>query len=246
MEINSENKRKLVSIGITVLVHLMILMLLFIVGLHYQNPPPLEIGVEMSADDLTEAEDGFAGTIGGGETTDEPTISSDNSEEPSVTQNSENIPLTAKPAKKKPKMQPQETKPQVDETALFSKGKVKKNGSGNGTGGGDGVGQGSGSGQGNSEEGAGTSGASFSLNGRGAKSLSAPKTNRTETGNVVVEIKVDQQGNVIEAHAGARGTTLKNTNIWSTCEQAAKKSKFSAKEDAPEIQRGTITYKFVR
>ncbi|MBR1775153.1 MAG: hypothetical protein IJ759_06460 [Bacteroidales bacterium] len=246
MEINNEKNRKLVSAGVTVLVHMLILILLLVIGLPYQDPPPPEIGVVMSADDLTEAEDGFAGTLGGGETTQDPSFSSNNDDEPSITQNTEPSPITAKPTKKKPKTQPKETTPQVDENALFQKGKVNKGGSGKGSGGGDGYSNGSGSGAGESGSGAGSNGVSFSLSGRGSKSLSTPKTNTTNTGNVVVEIKVDQQGNVIEAHAGARGTTLMNTNIWRTCEQAAKRSKFTAKEDAPEIQRGTITYKFVR
>ena len=246
MEITNENKRKIISAGVTVLFHLLVLVLLLAFGLPYQDPPPPEIGVEMSADDLTEAEDGFAGTLGGGETTDEPAVSSNNDDEPALTQNTEEVPLAAKPTKKKPQVQPKEETPEVDQTALFQKGKVKKGGSGQGEGGGDGTSKGSGSGQGNSGEGAGTNGTSFSLSGRGVKNLSAPKTNRTETGNVVVEIKVDKDGNVIEAIAGARGTTLMNTNIWRTCEQAAKRSKFTAKEDAPEVQRGTITYKFIR
>lgn len=246
MDITKENKRKLIGAGVTILFHMVVLLLLLAFGLPYQDPPPPEIGVEMSADDLTEAEDGFAGRLGGGETTDEPTISSNNDDEPSITQNTENVPLTAKPTKKKPKIQPKETEPQVDENALFSKGKVKKGGSGKGDGGGDGYAKGSGSGAGESGEGAGQGGTSWSLSGRGAKSLSTPKTNRTETGKVVVTIKVDKEGNVIEATGGAVGTTIMNTNIWRTCEQAAKRSKFSAKADAPEIQVGTITYKFVR
>jgi hypothetical protein len=57
---------------------------------------------------------------------------------------------------------------------------------------------------------------------------------------------VDQQGNVISAVAGGRGTTLMDTNIWRTCEQAAKKAKFTPKTNAPDEQRGTITYKFVQ
>ncbi|MBQ7984549.1 MAG: hypothetical protein IJ250_02805 [Bacteroidales bacterium] len=84
------------------------------------------------------------------------------------------------------------------------------------------------------------------LSDRDIISLSAPKTGITGNGSVVVEIKVDKKGNVIEACAGARGTTILNTNIWRACEQAAKRSKFSTKADAPEIQVGTITYKFKR
>lgn len=246
MENNGENKRKLISVVATILFHAVALILLLAIGLPYQDPPPPEIGVEMSADDLTDAEieDGFAGERGGGETTDEPTPSANNENDSYANQNTESAPLSATNTKKAVKKQTNE-EPQVDQNALFQKGKVKKSGSGTGNGGGHGSSNGSGSGEGVSGSGMGTDGASFSLSGRGAKSISKPKANRNETGKVVVEIKVDQQGNVVEAHAGAKGTTLMNTNIWRTCEQAAKRSKFSSKSDAPELQRGTITYKFV-
>ncbi|MBP3252941.1 MAG: hypothetical protein J6M30_00320 [Bacteroidales bacterium] len=244
MNISKDNKRKIIGAGAALLFHLLIVIVLLAFGLPYQDPPPKEIGVEMSADDLTEAEDdGMAGQTGGGETTDDPAVSSNNDDSPSITQNSEQVPLAAKPAKEKPKVQPKEAKPEVDETALFSKGKVKKTGSGQGTGTGNGMSEGQGSGQGQKGEGAGESGISYSLSGRGSKSLSAPKTNTTKTGKVVIEIKVDQQGNVIEAHADPLHSSIFDTNIWRTCEQAAKRSKFTAKENAPEIQRGTITYK---
>ncbi len=247
MELNNENKRKLISGVVTFVVHSLALLLLLVVGLPYQDPPPPEIGVEMSADDLTQAEieDGYAGALGGGETTEEPSQSS-NDDESAVTQDTDPTPLTAKNTKSKPITQPKETTPKVDNTALFQKGKVKKGGSGKGEGGGDGTSKGSGSGAGQSGEGTGNNGASFSLAGRGAKALSQPKTNKNDTGKVVVDIKVDQQGNVVEAHAGAKGTTLMDVNIWRQCEQAAKRSKFSAKEDAPELKKGSITYKFVR
>ena len=246
MDIKKENKRKFISLGSTILFHLIVLLLLLAFGLPYQDPPPPEIGVEMSADDLTEAEYGYSGKTGGGETTDETNVNSNTEDNPTITQNTEEVPLTAKSTKKEPKIQPKKEEPKVDETALFSKGKVKKNGSGNGNGGGDGYANGTGSGASDNGNGAGEGGTSFSLSGRGAKSLSTPKTNKTDVGKVVVEIKVDKEGNVIEAHGGAKGTTIMDNNIWRICEQAARRSKFSAKEDAPEIQKGTITYKFVR
>ena len=85
---------------------------------------------------------------------------------------------------------------------------------------------------------------SFSLAGRGAKSLGKPSSSNGKAGNVVVEIKVDKDGNVIEAKAGQRGTTLWDSNLWRLCEQAAKKCKFTASPDKTEVQKGTITYIF--
>jgi len=243
MKQDNENKRKITSVVTTIVFHVLIVILLLSIGLPYQDPPPAEMGVEVSEENLTEVEDGFAGTIGGGETTEDPSIN-DNDDESIVTQNTEKTPLVAKTSKNKVKVKPTEKENKVNEDALFQKGKVKKGGSGNGNGGGNGTSVGSGSG--NSGDGAGTNGASYSLSGRGAKSLATPKTNMTEIGKVVVSIKVNQEGNVVEAIANAPGTTIMNTNIWKTCEQAAKRSKFSPKPDAPELQKGTITYKFVR
>ncbi len=245
MKQDNENKRKITSVVTTIVFHVLIVILLLSIGLPYQDPPPAEMGVEVSEENLTEVEDGFAGTIGGGETTEDPSIN-DNDDESIVTQNTEKTPLVAKTSKTKVKVKPTEKENKVNEDALFQKGKVKKGGSGSGNGGGNGTSVGSGSGSGNSGDGAGNNGASYSLSGRGAKSLATPKTNMTEIGKVVVSIKVNQEGNVVEAIANAPGTTIMNTNIWKTCEQAAKRSKFSSKPDAPELQKGTITYKFVR
>ena len=119
---------------------------------------------------------------------------------------------------------------------MFTKGRVKK-----GSGGSTGVGEGSGKGSGG--EGGG-SGISFSLAGRGSKSLPLPTATSPANGSIVVEIRVDQEGNVVFAKAVWKGTTLTDTNLWRRCEQAAKKSKFTAKPDALELQPGKITYIF--
>jgi WD40 repeat protein len=118
---------------------------------------------------------------------------------------------------------------EINYNSLFKGGRVKK-----GSGGDAGVGKGDGKG----------SGPSFSLAGRGAKSWVKPSSSTEKVGNVVVEIKVDKDGNVLEAKAGQRGTTLWDSNLWRLCEQAARKSKFTANPDAPEVQKGTITYIF--
>ena len=119
---------------------------------------------------------------------------------------------------------------------MFKGGRFNK-----GSGGDAGVGKGDGKGSGGDGAGSGTS---FSLAGRGAKSLGKPSSSTEKVGNVVVEIKVDKDGNVIEAKGGQRGTTLWDSNLWRLCEQAARKSKFTANPDAPEVQKGTITYIF--
>ena len=61
---------------------------------------------------------------------------------------------------------------------------------------------------------------------------------------VVVSIKVDQYGTVTEAVPGAEGTTVTDKDLWNAARQAALKSHFNQKADAPVLQSGTITYKF--
>lgn len=92
----------------------------------------------------------------------------------------------------------------------------------------------------------GSGGISFSLNGRTLMSLVKPQYDSEEEGTVVVRIYVDRNGKVTRAVPGAKGTTTMDGNLWKTAEKAALQSKFVPKENAPDEQVGTITYRFVR
>lgn len=234
---------KLIGLIVSIVAHGLLILCLLLMGLRYPDPPPPELGVEMDMGEFSDVgTDSEHAAEGGEDLSSESSYANDDNNE--LTQQSEDVPLVSKKTpsptknKKKPKdnvkPQPEETK--IDQNALFTKGRVKK-----GSGGSTGVGEGSGKGSGG--EGGG-SGISFSLAGRGSKSLPGPTATSPENGNIVVEIRVDQEGNVVFAKAGVRGTTLWDTNLWRRCEQAAKKSKFTAKPDAPELQKGTITYIF--
>ena len=74
-----------------------------------------------------------------------------------------------------------------------------------------------------------------------AKQVS-PRYAVNEEGTVVVNIKVDPKGNVIDARIG-RGTTTPNTNLRNEALRAARQTKFT-EIDAVNNQEGTITYKF--
>lgn len=63
-------------------------------------------------------------------------------------------------------------------------------------------------------------------------------------GVVVVQIKVNQYGEVTEAISGSEGTTVTDKSLWTYCRNAALKAHFNQKADAPAIQLGTITYRF--
>ena len=234
---------KLIGLIVSIVAHGLLILCLLLMGLRYPDPPPPELGVEMDMGEFSDVgTDSEHAAEGGEDLSSESSYANDDNNE--LTQQSEDVPLTSKktpsPAKnkKKPKdnVKPQSEETKIDQNALFTKGRVKK-----GSGGSTGVGEGSGKGSGG--EGGG-SGISFSLAGRGSKSLPGPTATSPENGNIVVEIRVDQEGNVVFAKAVWKGTTLTDTNLWRRCEQAAKKSKFTAKPDALELQPGKITYIF--
>ncbi len=64
------------------------------------------------------------------------------------------------------------------------------------------------------------------------------------TGTVVVDIWVDNYGNVQKAVAGAEGTTVTDKDLWNAARKAAMGAHFNMSADAPAMQRGTITYIF--
>lgn len=92
----------------------------------------------------------------------------------------------------------------------------------------------------------GSGGISFSLNGRTLMSLVKPDYDSEEEGVVVVRIWVNKNGMVTRVQAGVKGTTTLDGNLWKMAEKAARLSQFVPKDDAPEEQVGTITYRFVR
>jgi len=73
--------------------------------------------------------------------------------------------------------------------------------------------------------------------------IPSPSYSVDNNGTIVVDIWVDQYGNVTKATVG-EGTTLTDKALWSAAVKAAKESHFTMKADAPTLQQGTITYKF--
>jgi hypothetical protein len=116
-------------------------------------------------------------------------------------------------------------------------------GSGGGTGGGHGPGDGPGDGPGVGPGKGG--GISYKLDNRKVKSIPKPNYNSKDEGIVVVDIWVDKKGVVTKAIAGSRGTTTTNQSLWKLAVEAAKRAKFDVKADAPEEQKGQITYNFI-
>lgn len=120
-------------------------------------------------------------------------------------------------------------------------------GSGTGSGGGNGSGQGIGSGSGygsGSGSGSGNGNGNYQLGNR--KALNKPKPNYTcnEQGVVVVQISVDQNGTVISANPGIRGTTNAAKCLLEQAKIAAMNTKWQADPAAPSKQVGKIIYSF--
>jgi len=91
----------------------------------------------------------------------------------------------------------------------------------------------------------GKGGPRYSLTNRKANSIPIPRAAFQEEGKVVVEITVDKNGNVIKAKPGVKGSTTSNPNLLDIARRAAMSAKFNPASDAPEEQKGTITYNFI-
>jgi len=92
--------------------------------------------------------------------------------------------------------------------------------------------------------GTGNSNISYDLGGRSAQSLPRPVYDIQVEGKVVVEVTVDRSGTVINAVAGRPGSTTLDATLLRIAREAALKAKFNSSSEAPEIQKGTITYYF--
>jgi len=143
--------------------------------------------------------------------------------------------------------QTQPTQPATNPNASF-RGRNK----GNGT---EGKGAATGSGQEGSVDGTqGASGGSGKGDGSGYNlgnrklrgQLPKPTYNSPKEGNVVVRIKVDQQGKVVEVEAPYKGSKNYDNAMVEAAKRAARQAHFTADPTATEYQWGTITYQFRR
>ncbi len=89
-------------------------------------------------------------------------------------------------------------------------------------------------------------GVSYNLTGRKFKHLPKPEYKSNDQGKIVVTIYVNKYGKVIRAVPGAKGTTISDTRLHAVTRKAALRAQFSANPEAPEVQKGTITYNFIR
>ncbi len=248
MSATSINKSSLI---ITILFHGAVILLLLYIGLHTPLPLPGEKGILVN---FGTTDDG-SGNIEPNQNIVQANSNPQNNEETNLTQNFEEAVAIKQKDHTKPKQteptnnqtsQTQETQPKVNQNALFP---GNQNSNSNSEGDGQGVGnQGNPNGDPNALSHQGSpdgGGNSYNLGGRGLKGgLPRPTYPGNEQGKVVVEIYVDRFGSVVKANAGIKGSTILTKAYLDAAYSAALKAKFDAKPDAPELQRGTITYKF--
>ena len=224
----TKNRNKTIAVAVTVAVHAVVVVLLFIMALTTPLPLPGEAGVEVNL--------GMYNQGMGMQQQPKPV------EEQTVTQDTEEAPALEAPKPKK------KEEPKVNERALFKpvKSQEQPSSEGNTETPGD-QGNPNGSTDVSSYDGQGGSGGgpSYSLGGRGAKHISSPnRDDVAEEGTIVVDIWVDRDGRVQRAQIG-KGTTIPNARMQDMAKQAALSSVFLPDKDAAELQKGTITYKFI-
>ena len=154
-------------------------------------------------------------------------------------------PKEKEPEEKQEEIIIEKVEPVVNKKALYQEVKKEKQSDGNKNNQGN---QGSIEGDINSNKyeggGIGVDGEAYQLLGRSVSFKAKPIYNVQLEGKVVVDITVDQLGNVINAIAGVKGSTTLNSQLLKRAKEAALKTKFSAKESAPSRQQGKIIYNF--
>jgi len=234
------------AIIVTVLFHAALIILLIYFGFSTPLPLPGERGIMIDFGD--NAGSGF--TEPSNQTQPQRTQTTNNNQQENLTQDFEEAPSIDNTKTKKTttevKNENETTdKREVNKNALFP-GRSENNSSGQGDSQNQGnqgnpTGNSDNGNNGNSTEG---SGVSYSLTGRSPiGGLQKPRYPGSESGTVVVEIRVDEKGIVTSAHIVPKGTTTSNTALQEAAVEAAKKTVFDQKADVP-VQKGTITYNF--
>ena len=244
----------------TVIFHLLLFLTLLFMALHTPLPLPGEEGVEVSLgnsetgsgliqpENLEPTEKSIPRVIEN--TEPEEIIQQDIEETPEIVKEKKEI---TKPDKKVVEEKPAEKVKEelkVNPNALYTpnKNSNKESGSqGNGDSPGD---QGKPTGSAESTNPDGTSGAgngvSFDLEGRGSVNLPKPSYDSKEQGKVVVTIWVNAEGRVVRVIEGSKGTTVTDLRLLAVAKEAALKAAFTPDPKATDLQKGTITYIFIR
>ena len=246
----NEKKDKGIAVVGTIVVHALAVLILFLMAFRTPLPLPGEEGVEVDLGMMDQGMGNIQPEKPAIPQAAQPQQEQEKSEEENLTQNNEEAPAIEKPKPQKPKEEKpvEQPQPAVNQKALFKGSDSPQAGGSEGITGQPGD-QGKPNGlagikqyEGNGGKG---NGPGYSLGGRGAKSLHRPSDDFSEEGTIVVDIWVDRSGKVVRAEVATKGTTLINAAMREKAKQAALLSAFASDPDAPEEQKGTITYTFV-
>ena len=247
-----DKRARLTGLAATVAVHVLALVICLTSGLKYLDPPPPEtsflIDFEEEVLDPEKPVQTKVGRQPQAEETDptapvelvqkaeSPHVSDRPNRTPATRQNNHgDVEVPAPPQKEEPKLDPRASFPgmsQKDDPATAPHAAKEAS-----------EGFKAGEPDGNTKEGRLKGTANAHLQGRSLiGSLPKPKYNAQIEGTVVVQIKVDQYGNVIEAVPGAAGTTVTDKVLWNAARSAAMGAHFNTGTEA--VQMGTITYIF--
>jgi len=261
---NKRDKRK--GWVTTLSVHVVLLLLFSIYGLNYSDPPP-EMGIPIN---FGYDEQGAGNQVAApaepietrAVTTSEPATETATTQDVVDAVAIPEKPEESKPEEVKPSPTPEpvKTEPVVDPKpqpsnqlagALTRTSQLAKsqpsNGSGQGrtTGGGDlGKPTGSLTGQGEGLGGTGNSG-NYQLGNRVAQVMPQPAYDCEGEGVVIVKVYVNRFGKVVKVEGGQRGTTAPSCLI-KRAEEAARLTTWEGDPSAPELQTGSIRYRFSR
>jgi len=260
--ISSEKKNKRNGIIGTLLFHALLLISFLFMGLTYRIPPPPEEGISINFGFEEEGSNEIRpedNSLESNPIIEEVLKESVEVEQEIITQETVETEVIEKPKEtKKEIVEPiepeekieeviiEEPEPVVNTKALYTGSKKKeKQSDGNRKISGN---QGSIEGDINSNKyeggGIGVDGEAYQLLGRSVSFKAKPIYKVQLEGKVVVDITVDQLGNVVNAIAGVKGSTTLNNELLKRAKEAALKTKFSAKESAPTRQQGKIIYNF--
>ena len=247
---SNEKKDKGIAVAGTIVVHALAILVLFLMAFRTPLPLPGEEGVEVDLGMMDQGMGNIQPEKPAIPQAAQPQQKQEKSEEENLTQNDEEAPAIEKPKPQKPKEEKpvEQPQPTVNQKALFKGSDSPQAGGSEGITGQPGD-QGKPNGlagikqyEGNGGKG---NGPGYSLGGRGAKSLHRPNDDFSEEGTIVVDIWVNRAGKVVRAEVATKGTTLINSEMRQKAIQSALRSAFASDPDAPEEQKGTITYNFV-
>ncbi len=267
MNSTAENKNKYLALAFTIGFHaLLFLLFLFMVFVTpippFEIKPIPEITLDLGMEGLGNANAGGSGQHDNEISTTEKVTKApvvNETESAIVTDETETV-VSVKKHPKKEKITKNEI-PKVEEpkpssellsalAVLKSKKKHEGKGEGDGNTGGSGagdkqgVGDGNDTGHGNKDPGYNGKGG-YDLKGRMLLKKPERMSGSQEEGIVVVEIIVDENGKVIKATPGQRGSTTTNSNLYAKARQAALSAKFNSSSENIKEQRGTYTFVFL-